>query len=354
MCVLAGTVGDGPAAPVLLEMLEREEGLYGGYYTGLATVADGTLHVRKVVGDVAKLRSETDAAALPGSIGIAHSRTPSGGDVEWGHPFVDCQEQMAYVAQGSRGFFKHGVDMAAAGDGLLARGHRFRTASSEAVGGYPVLSDGTCVHISDLLCHAIAEELAACGDRAEAMRQAFMKLPGEVIGLTVHQHDPDRVAAVTVNQSLVIGRDASAVYMASCGLAFPDGITWRMALPSNTAAAIGRTGIDLRPFGPETEPVNDACPTAEAEALILQRVADEPGLAFPKACSATKALWPASGLCRNAPMAYDVAERLVRSGRVGIETARVPGMFGHGTAPQARLRPADRAVSQGDTHAAQV
>ena len=146
---------------------------------------------------------------------------------------------------------------------------------------------------------------------------------------------------MTVNQSLVIGRDASATYMASCGLAFPDGILWRMALPSNTAAAIGRSAIDLTPFDPEAEPVDDACPSAEAEALILQRIADEPGLTFPKACSATKALWPEGSLCRNAPMAYDVAGRLVCSGRVRLETARVPGMFGQGTAPQVRMYPAD-------------
>jgi hypothetical protein len=63
--VLAGYIGDKPAAPILLEMLEEQEGLAGGYYTGLATLDAGRLHFRKVVGDAARLKAETDALSLP-------------------------------------------------------------------------------------------------------------------------------------------------------------------------------------------------------------------------------------------------------------------------------------------------
>ena len=87
---MAGYIGGERAAPILLDMMEKQEGFGGGFYTGIATVADGQIHWRKVIGDVATLRRETDADDLPGAVGIIHSRSKSGGDVEWAHPFVDC------------------------------------------------------------------------------------------------------------------------------------------------------------------------------------------------------------------------------------------------------------------------
>jgi len=50
VCVIAGYVGSRRAAPVLLEMIERQEGLAGGYYAGL----------------LADLREKTSAAILTG------------------------------------------------------------------------------------------------------------------------------------------------------------------------------------------------------------------------------------------------------------------------------------------------
>lgn len=81
MCTLAGYIGDQRAAPVLFEMLSRQEGLAGGFYTGIATVHEGRLYYEKVVGDSATLFAETKAWELPGNIGIIHTRTPSGGGV---------------------------------------------------------------------------------------------------------------------------------------------------------------------------------------------------------------------------------------------------------------------------------
>ena len=118
MCVIAGYAGSRLAAPVVLEMIERQEGLAGGYYAGVAAVEPGSLHWRKVVGTVADLRRNTDAETLPGCVAIAHSRSKSGGDQEWAHPFVACFESVAYVANGSAGVW---IDHPAV--------RRFRTAS---------------------------------------------------------------------------------------------------------------------------------------------------------------------------------------------------------------------------------
>ena len=46
MCNIAGYVGNQPAAPILLEMLRKQEGLAGGYYTGIATIHEGKMYYK--------------------------------------------------------------------------------------------------------------------------------------------------------------------------------------------------------------------------------------------------------------------------------------------------------------------
>jgi len=79
MCNIAGYVGTKPAAPILIDMLRREEGWDSGYYTGMVTLHDGKLHHAKQTGDLALLLHATNAASLPGTIGLIHGRSPSGG-----------------------------------------------------------------------------------------------------------------------------------------------------------------------------------------------------------------------------------------------------------------------------------
>ena len=74
MCVIAAYVGSREAAPTLIDMLRREQGLGGGFYTGIATIHEGRLHYEKALGDLDTLLAETPAAQLPGTIGIAHGR----------------------------------------------------------------------------------------------------------------------------------------------------------------------------------------------------------------------------------------------------------------------------------------
>ncbi|MBQ7034845.1 MAG: glutamine--fructose-6-phosphate aminotransferase, partial [Clostridia bacterium] len=83
MCNIAGYVGDRPAAPILIEMIRRQQGLDGGYYTGIATIHQGRLHYAKLAGDLDHLLENSEAMNLPGNIGIIHSRTRSGGGDGW-------------------------------------------------------------------------------------------------------------------------------------------------------------------------------------------------------------------------------------------------------------------------------
>jgi len=100
MCIIAGYSGNRPAAPILIEMMKKEEFVDGGLSTGIATIHEGKLYVRKVVGDVDTLLRETDALSLPGTTGIIHSRTGKA-SVKYAHPFISNNGKIALLTNGT-------------------------------------------------------------------------------------------------------------------------------------------------------------------------------------------------------------------------------------------------------------
>lgn len=341
MCVIAGYIGHENAAPVLLEMLRREEGLDAGFYTGLATIHDGKLHYRKVVGDVETLLAQTDARELPGTIGIAHSRTPSGGGREWAHPFTDADEQLAYVANGSPGQYAAVTDLSAIGSRLLEKGAVFKSAQAEPVGSSPVLSDGRCVHISDVLCQLIADNLQRQETSAQGLLQAAIETyetaPGEIVGLCLHAAQPDSIVIARHNQPMQIGRAANgAMYLATTTMAFPE-VEWQMRMPPTSGAICHRDGnVQIAPFRNTARllPLG-AFPSADA---VMQRVEksfqEKNPCTMPDLAKAVEPLWPDGVLRERSIVVYELLVALQREGKISLSQKRIPGMFDQGTVPR--------------------
>lgn len=103
---MSGYIGEKSAVPILIGMTERLPTFAGGYSFGMATLCEGELHSTKVVGDVATHGSETIAADLPGKIGIIHFHSRGGGCLLLAHPLLDCENGMAYLANGDIGLFR--------------------------------------------------------------------------------------------------------------------------------------------------------------------------------------------------------------------------------------------------------
>ena len=97
MCNIAGYIGNKSAAPILIEMMKKQEGFGGGFYTGLSIHDGKRLQTVKVVGNLDNLLNETDAASFSGSVGFLHSRSNSGGNIAWGQPFTS-NEGVIYVS----------------------------------------------------------------------------------------------------------------------------------------------------------------------------------------------------------------------------------------------------------------
>ena len=105
MCVWSAYTGKKSAAPFLIDSLGRIEGIWGGFYTGLVTNDNGVLRMGKVIGNLRVWQEKYSAKDFPGFSGLIHSRTNSGGDERWGHPFVGSSGKVAIISQGCGGLF---------------------------------------------------------------------------------------------------------------------------------------------------------------------------------------------------------------------------------------------------------
>jgi len=320
-------------------MLARQEGLAGGFYTGIATLHEGCLYYEKVVGDSATLLKETPALELPGTIGLIHTRTPSGGGREWAHPFVDVKGELAYIANGAVGKYDNLPALAEASRRLEAAGHSFKSAQSEPVETYPS-SGGRWIHFSEILCHAIAEAyepLAGKSDRLlRAAIEAYEALPGELVGLCLHARHPDEIVAVRHNKPLEIGRNRQGeVFLASTRIAFPDDITWQMRMPANAGATFRRDGsIAIAPFTKkELLPVGRYPSPVAVEQVLFGSLREHGRVNMEQFFATALSLWPEGTLVEKETVAFDLLASLMKEGLLELETERRPGMEGEGTVP---------------------
>ncbi len=337
MCNIAGYVGSERAAPILLDMLQAEEGLAGGYYTGLATIHEGKLHHAKVVGDTARLRAQTDAEELPGTIGIAHSRSNSGGDSEWAHPFIGCGDRLAYIANGSLGYWAEDERLQAGAQRLADDGHRYRAVHDEPIGSYPVLRDGTCVHMSDVMAHAIGAALDELGDPEAAIRKAFLDLPSEIVGLYVSVRYPDRIYGARWNMPCCAARDNKGTYLASAPMAFPRNFTWHTWIPPCSVFSASGDTLTLAPLSSPDEALSDDINGARAREVILEELSDGKPRTFGALSKAVAALSGRQDRVVKCDAVYQVLHDLESEDLLSHETARVPGAEDGLTAPQFRF-----------------
>lgn len=338
MCTLAGYVGEKNAAPILIEMSKRQEGLWAGFYTGLTTISKGLLHHDKVVGSTLKLENETHAASFPGTVGIVHSRTNSGGDKEWGQPFVDGSKIVSCAAQGSPGLFVDNIHRIKLGDELNSKGVSFRTAVPGPVSRYPVLTNGSSIHSTEIFCASVSDEYKKCSDPVEAIKKTALRIPTEAIYLLLFRDEPEKIFVYNFNQRLVFGRDNSGTYFASSSLSFPEQVAIWCEMPANAIAIVSKDTLEFIRFVPKQEfLVSETYPVGLEEAF-LSYVYSHPGKTLGQVVGeVTKGLFPKATLVRKAAAGYQTLERLIANGEIRTEPHMVPGVNGQGEAPQIGL-----------------
>ncbi|MDD4097905.1 MAG: hypothetical protein PHC30_03970 [Lentisphaeria bacterium] len=303
-------------------MLQRIEGLWSGFYTGLAVLGeDGCLRHAKTVGYSRHWLEQYRLDGYPGHVGLAHSRTNSGGGREWAHPFVSAEGRLALVAQGSPGVFAGSKQVLEAwGNRLLAEGRRFTSAVPKRTGRYPVLADDTEVHSSEIHEEATDSEYQVCGDHRQAVTRVGSELSSEAIYAMLFQDCADTLWLANVNQRCVIGFAPGEVFLATSVLAFPDRVERFKELPGNTVAAVRVAGVSQQPLSPRYEGV--AAPPAGLEEAFVAYLAGHPGALLGHIVDqAIKPCYPGSGLRRTGTAGYRILEGLERRGRIDFASA---------------------------------
>lgn len=342
MCNIAGYTGNRRAAPILIDMMRRQEGFWSGYYTGIVTIDNGKLYSAKVLGDLDTLLRETDALNLPGNIGLIHGRTPSGGDAMWSYPFIGNDEKLGFVENGSLGSFKGKTDFVPVAEALEAKGYHMISKTTDDVANYPHLSDGTAMHYSDIQCHMVEDNMNQGLEPLDALMKCLRDCPCEDVAVSIHTEHPGKLFVARYNQPMNLARAEGEAYIATSPTAFPDLPYYGVqSLPANAGAIITPEGITVK------TPLNDLITVGSVSAglaakaydavLDLLKNAAEP-LPFSALYTVCKDLFPAGVLAQAAPLGYAVLDSLLKEGKAEYVVVTLPGMVEGLTAPSYRIR----------------
>ncbi len=339
MCVWAGYIGRNEAAPIVHGMIRKIEGLWSGHYSGLVTVDADGFHSGKVVGATRCWDKEYRLADFPGKTGLFHSRTMSGGDREWAHPFVSPTGTIAVVAQGHAGIFSDRKRLfVEAGNRILDSGRHFTSANYSIKGNYIVLKDGGEVHFSEIVEQAVDLEYVKCGNPLEAIRRGFGALPLESVFVFVFRDVPGAIFVATVNQRAVFSQADDGLYAATTSLAFPGNCTRVTEVPGNTVAELRMGKAEFTVFDASLE-VSGAVPDG-LEPAFTQYVEQHPGCCLAHVVdNALKPLFKRTGIECEAVSGYRILEKLVAGGRIRLETVDCRGVDGDRTGAMTQLYP---------------
>ncbi|WP_043652236.1 glutamine--fructose-6-phosphate transaminase (isomerizing) [Nocardia thailandica] len=193
MCGIVGYIGHRQAVPVLLEGLHRLE--YRGYDSaGLALPHRGRLRVTKTQGRVQDLRDRTDASALRGTTGIAHTRWATHGepsDVN-AHPHVDGSGRIAVVH-----------------NGIVENAEQLRAELTDR--GVTLVSDTD----TEAIAHLIAAELDGTDSLEQAVRAALHRVQGTYGLLVLDARRPAELVVARNGSPIVLGVGDGEMFVAS-------------------------------------------------------------------------------------------------------------------------------------------
>lgn len=223
MCGIVGAIAQRPVAAILLEGLRRLE--YRGYDSAGIAVLEGPGQLSRIrtLGKVTKLSDEVAAHPLPGTLGIAHTRWATHGEpaTRNAHPHV-CRERCAVV---HNGIIENHEQLREA---QAAAGHRFTSETD-----------------TEVVVHAIYDELQAGHTLVEAVRRATARMTGAYALGVIDSADPDHLVAARQGSPLVIGVGFGEHFIASDVFALLP-VTHRFIfLEEGDIAELGREGLRI-------------------------------------------------------------------------------------------------------------
>jgi glucosamine--fructose-6-phosphate aminotransferase (isomerizing) len=192
MCGIVGYVGGRACLPVLLDGLRRLE--YRGYDSaGVAVLQDGKLALTRAEGKLDRLQQRlADTGLVAGTTGIGHTRWATHGvpSEANAHPHLDCSGTLAVA---HNGIIENYLSLK---EGLLARGHRFRSQTD-----------------TEVVPHLVEEEYD--GSLLAAVHRVTGRLRGSFALAVASVREPGVIVGARQGSPLVVGLGEGENYLAS-------------------------------------------------------------------------------------------------------------------------------------------
>ena len=223
MCHIAGYAGTKQAAPALLEMIRNQEYYDGNVCTGIATIHNGRLYYRKVVGDVDTLINTTDALYLPGTIGIAHTR-PGGLPKTYNcaHPFITMDETMAGIANGIANSPTYNKISQRIASDLESQGYKFRNNFFAEKSDSALLNDGSYAHPTAVRLVLTEKYIKEGLPIPSALIKSNEELYADVVFSVLNVSTPDRFYVLRTTRPALSLKTDDGIYVTTSRFGFPE------------------------------------------------------------------------------------------------------------------------------------
>jgi glutamine---fructose-6-phosphate transaminase (isomerizing) len=221
VCSIIGYRGSAYAAPLLVESLGKME--YRGYDSvGIATMDNGKLLVKKGVGKVEQVSKTLDLKAMPGQIGIGHTRWATHGGLtnKNAHPHEGCSSEIAVV---HNGIIENYEELKKE---LIASGHSFKSETD-----------------SEIIAHLLEESYSELHDKVRAIIQVCNKLHGAYAFVAIF--GDGTICGSRYDEPLIVGLSKDGYYISSDVLGFLKYTDKAIFLDNKDVALITRENLIL-------------------------------------------------------------------------------------------------------------
>ena len=317
MCVWSAFVGNKNAAKEVFNTGKEIEGFWSGFYTGIATVDNNGIHSAKCCGYSKHWLEQFNLANFPGTTGFFHSRTNSGGDANWGHPFLGTNKKVAIVSQGYDGVFSDMTPWETLANNLLDNNKTFTTQAFDIpLKRYPMLKDNSKVHSAEVIANAVEFFYEQSNDALSAIKEMWNFVHEEAITLFIFHDQPDKIYFINMNQRGALYLTNEGTYAASTAMAFNLPLVKYTELPTNSVGYFTSSSLYSEKLSDPGYPLLDRIPD---DVLInsLKYLSENPNSSLGQITDKGFGhLFPIDGIKLRAVTAYHLIEFLFSQGWV--------------------------------------
>lgn len=312
----------------MLEMLRKQELYDGDMSTGVATIHEGKLYYKKVVGNVDNFLKHVDLSELPGTIGIAHTR-PGGADNGIApHPFISMDKRTAIVTNGTLPRTKYWSKWDEGAQFLVDNGYVFFYENpNNPEGRSPKLVNGHRVSPAESRVHFADYYMKQGKGAAEALALTCPWMYSDNVTVMITENYPDQITLLRTTRPMVCVMEKDETYIATSRFAMPQELEIEaFDLPLFYGVEVKRDGITVTKHRMDMEPVMEMTPYTyyesykRIEALLKS---DKAPLYFDElefALGDMRDLWPGDHTCvQHARLVYDLLWQFDKEGRLRRE-----------------------------------